>query len=515
MDRSEPTLAPQWLKASGSSSNSDEHNTGTTRNRLPLSVCDNDSPRASSPSISFIRSVSNSTTGQDNANYSNSRVYSNFGRRRDRDRDKDKDRNKDRWEKDSLLDNGYTDRRSNVMGSTGRVELLPKRLGSSPNNTNQSPRTSSGYSKVSFEKEFPTLGVEVKQRGSEIARVFSPGISATLSSLHLSSSSLIGGDGWTSALAEVPAVSAGNGTPASPALQTAMHISSSSSNFSTGLSMAKTLAQAPLKSHTSSQSSGDDERYKELALKQQYTKLIPVINSSEKSKLKASKISDVISPKIVAPQPSYHLANQEIRPSPIKPDILKTSLSGKLQVLNREGTFSNNIKNAPTQSSAAGRVTTSSNNPLPIFTANNSKPEGNGIGLDKNKNKNPSSQSQDRKKFFSCLRDQAKMKNGVLYPEEKTNELNIQEKTVLPASNSDMKYCTLTVNGNKDACNGEPEIEALVPDEEEKAFLESLGWNPNTGEDALTAEEIASFVKKHKEKLKPDFTYKACLPDSK
>ncbi|ONK75204.1 uncharacterized protein A4U43_C03F14440 [Asparagus officinalis] len=37
--------------------------------------------------------------------------------------------------------------------------------------------------------------------------------------------------------------------------------------------------------------------------------------------------------------------------------------------------------------------------------------------------------------------------------------------------------------------NEEPET-LVVLDEEEKTFVDSLGWNENAGEDALTAEEI-------------------------
>ena len=240
----------------------DEHSIGTlSRNRLAVSVCDHEASRASSSSFQR-SSSSNGSMGLDKDSYAQSRAYSSFVRsHRDRDRDRQRDR-----EKDNLLDNGYCDyadllmtrrtdkdtlRRSQSMVSGRRVELVAKRPGSDSSNSIPSAGSlSSGLSKVSFERDFPSLGAEEKLGVSDVGRVSSPGISTAINSLHISTSAVIGADGWTSALAEVPALGVGNGPSMSSGLQTAANISSTASSATTGLSMAETLAQAPSRART-------------------------------------------------------------------------------------------------------------------------------------------------------------------------------------------------------------------------------------------------------------------------
>ncbi|ONK75214.1 uncharacterized protein A4U43_C03F14540 [Asparagus officinalis] len=525
MDRGEPTLAPQWLKAAGSSSHSDEHNTGSlSRNRLSVSVCDYDAPRASSSS-SFRRSVSNNgSVSHDKDSSTLTRGYSSFGRsHHERDRYRDRQRNRDR---DSLLDNGYYDytdslmlrraedtlRRSQSMVSGRRVESLPKSPGfGSGNGILSTGSLSGGFSKVSFERDFPSLGAEEKQGVFDVGRVSSPTISTAINNLPIGISAVMGVDGWTSALVEAPAAGVGNGDTNSSSLQTTAGMAFTGSGTATGLSMAETLAQAPARARTAPQLSNEDEKLKELAL-MQYNKLIPVVNASEKSKAKGARNGELVALK-----------------------------AGNFQVLNREknGT-STTLKDGPPvtmTSKLATSVGGLSSVSLPQLKSMpvSAKIKANGLGGEKKP-----LLSQDRNNFFNSLRKQAEKKNCILHHHSdsevssamsssssestmsssvmKSNEQIFgvcaasacEEKNLLATSDSGLEP-SVAENGNENVCNEEPEA-LVAPDEEEKAFLESLGWSENAGEDALTAEEIESFVKKHEEKLGPVFKYRGGLP---
>lgn len=71
-------------------------------------------------------------------------------------------------------------------------------------------------------------------------------------------------------------------------------------------------------------------------------------------------------------------------------------------------------------------------------------------------------------------------------------ELVSFDSTSVNSLNSDL-HCSAE-NGNCSAGGCALEQEKLAPDEEEAAFLRSLGWEENTGEEALTREEIESFL---------------------
>lgn len=179
-----------------------------------------------------------------------SRSYSSFNRnQRDRgrdrvaDRDRDKDifefRNKERLESRRV---DYSDPLGNILptrfGKNGlrrshsslpgkRVESGPAKVGSDL----------SVVKKASFERDFPSLGVD-----NDIGKVTS-----AIQSLPVGNSGVIGGDGWTSALAEVPVIvgSNGNGSSVAPLVQPA-----SVSGAAGGRNMAETLAQGPPRTQT-------------------------------------------------------------------------------------------------------------------------------------------------------------------------------------------------------------------------------------------------------------------------
>ncbi|KAI7991320.1 hypothetical protein LOK49_LG12G00211 [Camellia lanceoleosa] len=176
---------------------------------------------------------------------------------------------------------------------------------------------------------------EERQAAPEMGRVSSPGLSTAIQSLPIGTSAVIGGDRWTSALAEVPVLVGSNGTAGSIQQTIPPTSASLATSMMTGLNMAETLVQAPSRAHTiSPQLSAGTQRLEELALKQSRV-LIPmtpsmpkplVLNPSEKPK-----------PKIGQQQQhqtsSSHLANHSPRSGPVKSDVSRTSSVGKLHVL--------------------------------------------------------------------------------------------------------------------------------------------------------------------------------------
>jgi len=152
------------------------------------------------------------------------------------------------------------------MVSRKQGETLPRRVaadtksGGSSNHNNGNGVLSVGsvgssIQKAVFDKDFPSLGAEEKQGIAEIGRVASPGLGATASqSLPVGSSALIGGEGWTSALAEVPSVLGSSSTGSLSAQQTVAATSGSlSSSTAAGLNMAEALAQAPSRARSTPQ----------------------------------------------------------------------------------------------------------------------------------------------------------------------------------------------------------------------------------------------------------------------
>lgn len=141
------------------------------------------------------------------------------------------------------------------MVSRKQGETLPRRVaadtksGGSSNHNNGNDVLSVGsvgssIQKAVFDKDFPSLGAEEKQVIAELGRVSSPGLGATASqqSLPVGSSALIGGEGWTSALADIPSISAQQTVTAT-----------SGSVSSAGLNMAEALAQAPSRARSTPQ----------------------------------------------------------------------------------------------------------------------------------------------------------------------------------------------------------------------------------------------------------------------
>ncbi|KAJ4965306.1 hypothetical protein NE237_017155 [Protea cynaroides] len=615
MEKSEPTLVPEWLKSSGSltgsgstahhlsssSPHSDEHTvTLHSRNRSSVSSVEYDSSRPNildrSSSNYFRRSSSSNGSIHDKDTSSYSRSYSSFARSH-RDRDWEKDlpdfHDKDRSVLGDYKDRDYFDPLANILTSRidkdalrrspsisgKRSEGWPRRVAADGNNGNNNSNNHSNSNgllggativssihKAAFERDFPSLGAEEKQAGPDIGRVSSPGLSTAVQSLPIGTSAVIGGDGWTSALAEVPVIIGSNSMGLSLVQQSVPATSSSVvSSTSTGLNMAETLAQAPSRARTAPQVSVETQRLEELAIKQS-RQLIPmmpsmpkasVLSPSEKPKPKTSTARTVessVGTKIGQQQvPSSNLINHSLRGGAVRSDVPKTTHGGKLLVLKapRE-------KNGVSLTAKDGLSPTNANrvvnNPFAVapsaaFASPLRSPSNPKLGATERKTsalsvihgptveKRPTtSQAQSRNDFFNLMRKKTSTNLSSVVPDssssvsssilEKSCDL-VTETATTPVSpqgsdgpSSDpsaLEWSSenggdVTNNGgaseesNRTSNNGDKHSgpdEVVYPDEEEAAFLRSLGWEENAGEEeGLTEEEINAFYKEYM-KLRP------------
>ncbi|KAL7157251.1 hypothetical protein ABFS83_02G065000 [Erythranthe nasuta] len=529
MDRSEPSLVPQWLKNSGSSTGGGDNHPASrvARNKSFVNTNGHDFGRASgsekTTSSYFRRSSSSNSSGS-------SKSYSSFGRnQRDRDWEKDTYNSRDkerlalggdrhRYESSDLLGNPSLSkyerdglRRSHSMISGKHGETWPKKVvtesssGSGKNNGNGFLAKGSPVgvaNKATFERDFPSLGTEDRAVVPEVGRVASPGLSSALQSLPIGSSASIGGERWTSALAEVPMLVVSNGT-ASLSVQQAAPSSATASvvvSSTTSLNMAEAVAQGPTRAQTAPQLSLGTQRLEELAIKQS-RQLIPVtpampktlvLSSSDKQKTKVGQHQQ-------HPTPSALPVNQSPRGAPpSKPDFSKASNVGKLHVLKpvreKNGvTPSVKDKLSPTGSGKAVNSTlpASPSAVKPLLTT----------VLEKR----PTTQAQSRNDFFKRMREKSvsnsssASETGSAMSPEKHAEVAVvpaaitgaveplpEEKAVRTTCNGGVQHIS---NGKK--YNSEP----IISEEEEAKFLRSMGWDENDDEGGLTEEEISAFYR--------------------
>lgn len=204
------------------------------------------------------------------------RSHSSFGKQHDRDwerntydsRDKEKSIMGDRRRRDSsdgsgaaLLSKYERDgfRRSHSMVSGNNADTWHKKvvtdsstaIGTKANGLLIKSSSIGGVKKTFLEKDFPSLGSEERTVIPEVGRVPSPGLSSAIQGLPLGSSTIVNGEKWTSALAEVPVLVGSNSNGISPVQQAAIpsstHVASGSS---TSLNMAEAVAQAPNRGQT-------------------------------------------------------------------------------------------------------------------------------------------------------------------------------------------------------------------------------------------------------------------------
>lgn len=233
------------------------------KSKLSVNTSDHDLGKSSDRTTSSYFRRSPNSNGS-----ANLRSYGSFGRN-SRDRDKDGHEYRDK-EKSVLGDHrhnrDYFDPLGNILPSRFEKDGLRRSQSmisgkrglsiANKNNHNNGNIVLGGVSpirsvhKAAFERDFPSLGAEERRTEPEIGRVPSPGLSTAIQSLPIGPSTVIGGDGWTSALAEVPVIVGSNGTGTSPVQANSALVGSSTT---TGLNMAETLAQGPTRVQTTPQ----------------------------------------------------------------------------------------------------------------------------------------------------------------------------------------------------------------------------------------------------------------------
>lgn len=250
----------------------DDHASLKCARKLMVNSNDHDAGRTSNSdrttSSYFRRSSSSNGSGHP-------RSYSSFGRsNRERDWEKDINDNRDK-DKSVLSDHRHRDysdsvgnifpvrldrdvlRRSHSMITGGRGDTWPRKVAADMSTANKTIHSNgdgqlsggivtSKVRKASFDRNFPSLGAEDKQGAADIGRVTSPGLTSAIQNLPIGNSVVIGGDRWTSALAEVPVIIGSNTTGVSSVQQSASANSASVAPSTTsGLNMAETLVQGP------------------------------------------------------------------------------------------------------------------------------------------------------------------------------------------------------------------------------------------------------------------------------
>ncbi|KAJ7968108.1 mediator of RNA polymerase II transcription subunit 1 isoform X2 [Quillaja saponaria] len=354
-----------------------------------------------------------------------------------------------------------------------------------------------------FEWEFPSLGAEHRQGGSETGRVLSFSSSTSTQSL----SAVIGNNGLPLALVGMPMTVRSNST----AVAVAQHSVSPSSAIVTpsvlGVSMAETLAQAPLNSST-------HPKLRELAIKKS-RQLIPVTPSlpkslmtspSEKSKLKVQQQNPFSSSPTASHSPRY---------SPAKADVPTSTLGnlrclGASQDLNRSSSTEKD-----SLSPNASRIGTV-NDPVGValspsgFTALRNKSNNTSPAVGKPVEKRLTSQAQSQNDFFKNLSRKTSSTNPCPHLPGPCATAMVSEnsvelvKQVFSASDTQCRdaplVCTSVLDLKMDSSNlvtpnayghdgslkpssnkedHSSTNTVVYPDEEEAAFLRSLGWEEN------------------------------------
>ncbi|KAL3634742.1 hypothetical protein CASFOL_021796 [Castilleja foliolosa] len=521
MERTEHALVPEWLRCTGKvagggslAHQSDVSSMHSPRNRTVRSNSEKDSSRFPDRNpLSESRRSSSSNNGS-----SAKHPYSSFTRsprNRSRVREKEKPFSDDIWDYHGSFDPLASILTSGVerIGFRRSKSLVSRKPSAEDSKKSSS---SSGISKSTLGKDFPSLGAEEKHNTTGICRVLSPGSSSSVQSLPLGNSGFLGGEKWTSALAEVPAILVNNSVG---------HSQNAVTSCTGGLNMAEVLSQSPARVRAAPELPDKSQRLEELAIKQS-RQLIPVtptmpkplsLSSGDKSRQLKLAVKTSDPSKVTQSQPhSPHLSNHS------RPDSPSTTTShfGKFLVLksSRENaSISTGDANCKVLN---GHVANSPSTPAASMSPNNStfsalEKKFNALTLSSKPNmekKSLQSLAQSRSEFFNLMR--------------RKNSRNV--KTALSSSGlavsspsgeiiKERDRPTLLENGSQSICNGNghygndksevfSDVEEknllcngqISPEEEEAAFLRSLGWEENGDEDeGLTEEEINAFYQEY------------------
>ncbi|CAI9114679.1 OLC1v1015456C1 [Oldenlandia corymbosa var. corymbosa] len=399
----------------------------------------------------------------------------------------------------------------------------------------------SGFQKAAFDKDFPSLGNEDKRGGAGNGRVSSPVLSTAVQSLPIANTGLLGCEKWTSALAEVPSVISNSSIGNSSAQHSVVAPASSVASSPAGnLNMAEALSQVPRRTLASPQAPDKSLRLEELAIKQS-RQLIPmtpstpktlVSTSSEKSKQPKGpvRLNEVVVPVKISQQQQQNYSSQvsnQPRAGQVRSDASNASHAGKFLVLKsaRENLTNSVVKDAsnPTNNgnckvlnnhfpqSPLTPIAGTSNIAPKVFTLEKKAPSLSLNPRQMAEKKASSSLAQSRSDFFNLMRKKSSLSTPSVphsscsglsprgnKPDENGKETETASVTPFVAEDgngmivndhawNDAK--SFSDSEDKKVCvNG-----AVFPDEEEAAFLRSLGWEENGEDVEITDEEIVAF----------------------
>ncbi|KAF9608475.1 hypothetical protein IFM89_009841 [Coptis chinensis] len=512
MERIEPAFSPEWLRINGSvgSSNgakqqsnrhslrSENHSsTLPRRNNSSLKNGDSGSP---SPRYAYAPPCSNRKPVTTNGSMMHEKngysgAYNSFGRNHHY-RDCGAYHNGERSVQGGYRDpyptafevsNYFTGRndaykRSQSMVVSGKNgEFCSQRKATDSrkeyNSNNAGAAVTGSIQKAVFGRRFPSIEAEERQVSPDISRVSSPRLSSPNSA-----SSMIGLDGLASSMAEVRALTGSNSTVHSSVQQnTPAKLSTVPPSSIGGLSMAETLAQAPLRTRSAApQISMETKRLEELAIKKS-RQLIPV--------------------------------------TPLMP---KSSNVGKLHVLKpaqeRNGISSLDKERSTNIGRVANNQCVDAPMPtVPVVTPNKPKRATIGTYGSLMEKRLTASQAKSRSDFFNLVRKNSSMNlsssptnlsHALSTISDSSSKSIIEGSTVVTAVANDLSCPdSLIGNGANKATNGDSCEESQTysnntetctsPDEEERAFLCSLGWDESSQEEGLTQDEIDAFYKEY------------------
>ncbi|KAL1204459.1 hypothetical protein V5N11_004045 [Cardamine amara subsp. amara] len=528
MEKREPSLIPEWLRSSGHgsgfgssnqlSSHSDSFN---SKNRNSRSRSDVDSVR--SP---FLERSSSTNSRRGSSNGSTRHAYSSFNVSRSN-RDKGLSRERDRvsysdpWDNDTyfppgnlLIGKGQEQlRRSNSMttrkqgnnlaqGHTVGVKNGGRINGYNGDDRLSGPGTLKSYRRIGFDKDFPSLGAEERNGGPDVVGISSPGLSP-VRSLSVGNSALNVGEGWTSALAEVPNVIEKSGTGS--------HANVSSSATSTGptcRNMAEALVQAP-RTVTPPQGYAKAQRLEDRA--RQLIPVVPsapkssVLNSSDKFKTRPvfrSGEAGLASLRNTQQQSSFVFGSFQSNPlSQMKPDtitklvVLKPVRENGVSAVKESGSPSVQAATSQPPAASSTQPTTSVRRASANMTA--AKTAEKKLYL---------AQTQSRNAFFSALKQNTSSNISSSPTANSSKDLVASDPSNAQAAERD----EIMVEKVSEVAEKHSRFESVArPDEKEAEFLKSLGWDENDSEEdeALTEEEIKAFNEQYK-KFKPSLVQK-------
>ncbi|XP_021850390.2 uncharacterized protein [Spinacia oleracea] len=565
MEKSEPSLVPEWLRSNGGGS-SGHHSVSSQadgpllalpkRNRPSKSISNSDSPLSSLLDQSFSsnsrRNLSSNVYTKHDKNYG--RSYSGFPKSQ-RDKDRERISIADNWDSEysESLRDIITRRGEDTLGRSQSMilrrqgEVAQRRVSNDPRSVSHthhdngngvlSVRSSvTGVQKLSFERDFPVLGFDERPKTPDVIRVSSPDLSRGIQSLSIVNPPLVCSEGWTSALAEAPTGAGSNSNGSSSVLQSSAaaasgYISSSGVGSTLhGLNMAETLAQASPHSYNVPQPSIQTQR-DELAITQSRI-LIPMTpktlgpTSSDKLKpktpVRSSEAAGVSLKNGMQHLSPLQIGSPAARGSSVRVDS-PNSPSGKLLLRKpgRENGASSVFKDiqSPTTNASsrvpdgqsAGLASVVSlplkNSHNPKVSSGERKNSASGLNAGLADKRSSLAQAQSRSDFFKLMREKSVSNTAGTADPETAVSSDTVDKSVKELKELTSVSGTSVGNGSELKCNGETwrvadslflsketDNEAINPDEEERAFLISLGWDDNAGdEEVITEEEIHAF----------------------